>query len=417
MFQQFTGSRGPAPRSGSVPAPRRRGRPGRRYVAGLGAVTGVLLLVAGCGEGGIGGKEEPKKPAVVTVAAEHAAPLNPAAPIEVDVADGTLTAVDVVNPGENGKKVAGEIAPDGHSWHSTEPLAYDAAYSVTADATGEDGAPVHRTATVHTLAPKDTAYANSIPAPEYVADTGVGVGLPVTIQFRKPVTDRAAVQKALQVTTDPPVEGAWYWIDDENVHYRPEHYWKPGTKIHVTGKLYGLDLGDGVYGAEDLDAAYTVHDALIAHADGNTEQLSIERNGTPVGTYPMSMGDPTTPTHSGTHVISEKAPVVTMDSCSYGVCQGQSGYYRETVYNDLRISNDGEFIHNAPWSVGSQGASNVSHGCINLSPANSEEVYGTLGIGDVVEVSNSGGDPLPVWDVYGDWGVPWETWKAGNVGG
>ncbi|MGH3851774.1 MAG: L,D-transpeptidase, partial [Pseudonocardiaceae bacterium] len=110
-----------------------------------------------------------------------------------------------------------------------------------------------------------------------------------------------------------------------------------------------------------------------------------------------------TPTHSGPHVISDKVPSTVMDSCTYGVCKGQSGYYRETVYLDERISGDGEFVHAAPWSTGQQGHSNVSHGCINLSPANAQWFYDHFDIGDVVDVINSGGSPLPVWDTYGDW--------------
>jgi lipoprotein-anchoring transpeptidase ErfK/SrfK len=104
-----------------------------------------------------------------------------------------------------------------------------------------------------------------------------------------------------------------------------------------------------------------------------------------------------------------------MDSCSYGVCRGQAGYYRETVYDDERISSDGEFVHSAPWSVGQQGSSNVSHGCVNLSPANAKWFYNHFGYGDVVDVVNSGGPPLPIWDTYGAWLVPWNIWLTGNA--
>ena len=59
------------------------------------------------------------------------------------------------------------------------------------------------------------------------------------------------------------------------------------------------------------------------------------------------------------------------------MCQGQPGYYKETVQLDARISNDGEFVHAAPWSDAQQGHSNVSHGCVNLSPANAQWFYDT----------------------------------------
>jgi len=103
-----------------------------------------------------------------------------------------------------------------------------------------------------------------------------------------------------------------------------------------------------------------------------------------------------------------------MDSCTYGVCEGDPGYYKEKVDLDLRISNDGEFVHSAPWSVGQQGSSNVSHGCVNLSPANARWFYDRFNIGDVVEITNSGGPKLPIWDTYGDWEVPWSAWQAGG---
>ncbi|WP_414976096.1 L,D-transpeptidase [Gordonia sp. (in: high G+C Gram-positive bacteria)] len=129
---------------------------------------------------------------------------------------------------------------------------------------------------------------------------------------------------------------------------------------------------------------------------------------------PMSLGEADTPSHIGAHVISEKSPTVKMDSCSYGVCQGQPGYYSETVLWDERISNDGEYVHAAPWSVGQQGAANVSHGCVNLSTENAQWFYQHFGLGDVVEITNSGGGELPLDDTYGDWAVPWSTWQAGN---
>lgn len=106
-----------------------------------------------------------------------------------------------------------------------------------------------------------------------------------------------------------------------------------------------------------------------------------------------------------------------MDSCTYGVCAGDPDYYREKVDLNLRISNDGEFVHSAPWSVGDQGNSNVSHGCVNLAPANAQWMFDHFGIGDVVEITNSGGPILPVWDTYGDWEVPWAEWQAGNATG
>jgi len=156
-----------------------------------------------------------------------------------------------------------------------------------------------------------------------------------------------------------------------------------------------------------------VRDSWIATADGASKQMEIRHNGALVTTMPISLGALATPTHSGIHVVSSKQPSIVMDSCTYGVCQGQPGYYKETVKLDARISNDGEFVHAAPWSNAQQGHSNVSHGCVNLSPVNAQWFYDHFGLGDVVTVTHSGGPPLPVWDTYGDWALSWAQWQAG----
>ncbi|MGH3797954.1 MAG: L,D-transpeptidase [Pseudonocardiaceae bacterium] len=337
--------------------------------------------------------------AFVTVTPDASAELNPTQPIVVRSWSGVLSSVTATNV-RSGVVVTGAISADKKTWSSTEPLGYDATYRVVAEAVGVAGHLVQQESTVHTLAPRAQTYPTIIPTP---AQDSVGVGQPIVVRFSTAVTDRAAAQAALHVVSQPPQAGTWTWMSDTEVHYRPENYWAAGTTVTLDALLYGKDLGDGVYGATDREVTFHVHDAWIAQADGATHQMQIFHDGALVKTMPISMGKPSTPTHSGPHVISDKVPSTVMDSCTYGVCKGQSGYYRETVYLDERISGDGEFVHAAPWSTGQQGHSNVSHGCINLSPANAQWFYDHFDIGDVVDVINSGGSPLPVWDTYGDW--------------
>jgi lipoprotein-anchoring transpeptidase ErfK/SrfK len=256
------------------------------------------------------------------------------------------------------------------------------------------------------------AYANFVPAPATLTATGVGVGQPIVVQFTAPVQDEAAVQEDLQVTTTPSQPGAWYWVDNRDAHYRPQNFWSPGTTIEVHADIAGADLGDGVIGAEDHDAVYHVHDSWIAEADGAAHHMQIMHNGALVKTMAISMGKATTPTHTGTHVISEKDQNEEMNSCTYGVCKGQPGYYDVIEHWAERISQDGEFVHENPGTVAQQGSANVSHGCINLDTADAEWFFQNFGPGDVVEVSGSGGTPLPVWDLYGDWSLPWSTWQG-----
>ncbi|MFD8500316.1 Ig-like domain-containing protein [Amycolatopsis sp. NPDC059657] len=379
-------------------------------------IAGLALSACSSGDNAAAPSEGGKQAASgVSVSIEPAAGqnVNPAIPVTVKVTNGKLSDVTVTNTAK-GKAVKGELAADGLSWATTEPLGYASTYKVLAHATGTDGKPVEQQSQLTTISPKSQANANLIPAPASVKDSGVGVGQPIVFDFKVPVKNKAEVEKQLSVESTPKQEGGWYWIDN-SAHYRPKEYWQAGTTLKVTAKIYGVDFGNGVFGAEDRVETYKVHDSWIAKADGNTEQMQIFHNGEMVKSMPISLGKDSTPTHLGAHVISDKHEHYTMDSCTYGVCQGQPGYYKSNENWSLRISNDGEFVHENPNSVGAQGSSNVSHGCINLNGANAQWFYQNLGLGDVVEVTNSGGKPLPVWDLYGDWSPTWEQWKAGSA--
>jgi lipoprotein-anchoring transpeptidase ErfK/SrfK len=350
----------------------------------------------------------------VSIEPANASNISPTTPIVVTATNGTLTDVTVSNTAK-GTKVNGTMSADKTTWTSKDVLGYGATYSVDAHGADSSGKTVEQQSKITTLSPSKQANANLIPAPSAVAQTGVGVGQPIVFQFSYAVKNKAAVEKQLSVTSNPPQQGSWYWVDDKNVHYRPQNYWQAGTTLTVTAKIYGVDFGNGVYGAEDRTETYHVHDSWIAKADGNTEQMQIFHNGQMVKSMPISMGKDATPTHLGPHVISFKSANYTMDSCTYGVCQGQPGWYRSEEKFSERISNDGEFVHENPNSVGAQGSSNVSHGCINLNADNAQWFFNNLGLGDVVEVTNSGGKQLPVWDLYGDWAIPWDQWQKGSA--
>ncbi len=397
----------------------------RRGALAVAAVLAVITLGAGlvmalARPAGVAPNSATGVPAatITTVSPERAvqiipdgtAAINPMTPIVVRAMVGTLQSVTVVNAA-SGTVVRGEGSPDRTTWTSTEPLGYGSTYRIAATAVPGHGAPVQRAETVTTLSPAAQAYPSLIPAP----DSEVGVGQPIVVRFDAAVTDRAAAVKALAVTANPPQPGSWFWMSNTEVHYRPQSYWQPGSTVTLNARLYGVDLGDGLYGQADRTETFRVHDAWIAKADGATKTMQIFDNGQLVKTMPISLGSPGFPTHNGPHVISDRQPSIIMDSCTYGVCKGQRGYYRERVDLDERISSDGEFVHSAPWSVGQQGDSNVSHGCVNLSPANAQWFYDHFGLGDVVEITNSGGHPLPVWDTYGDWTLAWPQWQAGSA--
>jgi lipoprotein-anchoring transpeptidase ErfK/SrfK len=338
---------------------------------------------------------------------------NPAAPVTLTASGGQLASVRMTNAA-TGAVISGDLAPDRQSWHSTQQLGYDSAYQVDAVVAPSHGAPLGRGFTIHTVKPAGLAQTQLTPAPDAVAATGVGVGQPLVVAFTHAVTDRAGVQSHLRVTSTPPQAGAWLWMDDQHVHYRPQQLWAAGTTIDLDAQVYGADLGGGIYGAQDHHATYRVHDSWIARADGDSEQMTIYDNGAPVKTMPISMGKDATPTHSGIHVVSDKAESVLMDSCSFGLCSGPQAY-KITEHWAVRISNDGEFVHQNPASVTAQGNSNVSHGCINLDLENAQWFFQRFGLGDVVDVVNSNGPPLPVWDTYGDWSLSWSQWQSGQL--
>jgi lipoprotein-anchoring transpeptidase ErfK/SrfK len=393
----------------------------RRMSLALGIVTlislgtGVAVAVSPHGAGPAAAPA-PGIPAVVAapqpvVSITPDGPVPPADPFVVHVAQGRARAVAVTDA-RTGKAVAGTLAGDGSTWTSTGPLTYGAHYAVAVDTATADGTAGHQDVTVATVAPAQTAYPSFIPPP---SQTSIGVGQPIVVRFSHAVHDRAAAEKALRVTASTGQTGAWYWLSDTEVHYRPQTYWKSDSTINLETDLFGVDLGGGTFGETDRKETITVHDAWIAKADGATHQMQIFDNGALVKTMPISLGSPGFPSHIGPHVISDKQPSITMDSCTYGVCQGQPGYYKEVVNLDERISDDGEFVHSAPWSVNSQGGQNVSHGCVNLSPENAQWFFDHFGIGDVVEITNSGGAALPLGDTYGDWELSWAQWQKGSA--
>jgi lipoprotein-anchoring transpeptidase ErfK/SrfK len=335
--------------------------------------------------------------------------ISPSTPVTVAVQHGTLQTVQVTDA-KSGQQVPGMLAPDSKTWRTTAPLSYDDTYQVAATAVGEDRQVVRESGTVSTVRPAALTMAALRPSD----GATVGVGHPLVVRFTRPVADRAAAIRALSVSTTPEQPGSWYWMSATEAHYRPESYWQPGTTIKLNANLFGADLGKGAFGQANRTATVRVHDSWVAKADGRSKVMQIFHNGTLAKTMPISLGSPTNPSHSGPHVVSDKKPTMIMDSCTYGVCEGDPGYYKEKVDLDVRISNDGEFVHSAPWSVGQQGSSNVSHGCVNLSPANAQWFFSHFNIGDVVEITNSGGPRLPVWDTYGDWTVPWSEWQAGG---
>jgi lipoprotein-anchoring transpeptidase ErfK/SrfK len=205
----------------------------------------------------------------------------------------------------------------------------------------------------------------------------VGAAKPIYINFARPIADRAMAEQAIHISSNPPVPGRFYWTTDTQVRWRPQDFWPAGTVVNID--------------ASGTKSSFTVPEQLVATIDNKTHQMEIMRNGKVEKTFPVSMGKAGHDTPNGTYYVLEKFPDIIMDSATYGVPTDSPEGYRLKVQDAVRIDNLGTFVHSAPWSTGAQGSSNVSHGCINLSPANAQWFYDNFGSGDPVVIKNSVG--------------------------
>ena len=352
----------------------------------------------------------PVEPAVISTDPPlDSVDVAPVTPLHVTVGHGTLTAVSVTD--DDGVALAGGLDADGGTWTASAELAYGTTYAVSASAVDAGGTSSDVAGTIATVTPRTLTMPTVFPS----ADTGtVGVGQPISVTFDEDVTDRAAVERQLHVTSTPPVAGFWSWLSDRSVHFRPEQYWPAHTHVAVDVDVYGVDVGDGVSGQASRHVEFDVGPKRVAVVDATELQLRLYVDDQLVKTMPTSLGSRANPTPTGTYVVMQQSRNYTMRSASYGVPLDAPGGYETPVEYASRLSNSGIFVHAAPWSVGQQGRRNVSHGCLNVSTANAGWFYDNFGRGDVVEVADAG-PRLEVWDGFGDWNESWADWQAGSA--
>jgi lipoprotein-anchoring transpeptidase ErfK/SrfK len=354
--------------------------------------------------------EAPAAPAAPSVSyqpADAATDVVPVAPVRVDVKDGWFQRVALTNA--EGKAVAGVLNRDRTSFTTTEPLGYGASYSWAGSAVGHDGKAVPVQGTFTTINP--TKQVNG--AFQLADGQTVGVAAPIIIQFDASISDKASVEKALKVTTEPPVEGSWAWLPDEvggsRVHYRTKDYYPAGTKVNVDARLYGVPFGDGAFGAQDISLNFEIGRRQVVKAEASSHRIQVlDAAGAVIMDFPCSYGEGDLPrniTRSGVHVVTEKYEDFYMSNPA-------AGYSNVHERFAVRISNNGEFIHCNPNSIGAQGNTNVTNGCINLNLENSQQYFNSAIYGDPVEVtgtsielSYSDGD---IWD----WAVSWDEWVS-----
>ena len=381
-----------------------------RETAGIAAVAALALLAAACSGSGhstsqvrpVANAKAAKAKAVATAAEVKITPANgakdadPSAGITVTAAHGTLKNVTVHTSGD---PVSGSLSQGGKVWHSQWALAASQSYTVTATASGGSGI-VTTTSTFRTLTPGQTFRTQIFEG----YNQTYGVGMPIILTFSQPITSRAAVERSLQLMTSKPVVGAWHWDGSQTLDFRPRDYWPAYTTVSFTGHLNGVQGAPGMYGTHTLTQTFDIGPSLVAVGNTAAHRTQIYYNGKLRYDWPISSGRPGDNTPNGSYLTIEKANPVQMTGPGYSL----------SVPWSVRFTFSGDYYHDAYWSVGEQGFQNVSHGCVNLSPADAETYYNLAVPGDPITIVGSpkGG----TWDNgWTEWFLSWPQYLQGSA--
>jgi lipoprotein-anchoring transpeptidase ErfK/SrfK len=377
----------------------------RRVRLGIMAVFGIVsLFAAACSSTAANSKGAGQQPGQ----AAGSPTASPAAQVTVSPANGTTNAkpnqgvsvtatagkITNVTVTTGHALVGGALATDGKSWHTNWSLHTGAHYKVTVTAINAKGKTTTTTSSFRTIAAGATFSANTL---EGLNQT-YGVGMPIVITFSSPVTRKAAVEKAIQIKTSKPIVGAWLWDSDQTLAFRPQTYWPAHTKVSFVAHFNGLAIAPGVFGTSNLTQSFRIGSSLIGVTSTVTHKTRIYWKGKLYATWPDSSGMPGRDTANGTYLTIEKGNPVLMSG---------PGYKNLPVFWSVRFTWSGNYYHSAPWSVGEQGFANVSHGCVNLSPAHAQWYYARADPGDPITITGS-----PVAGTWDDGYTEWfYTWK------
>jgi len=319
----------------------------------------------------------------------------------------TLYAGD--NPANN--VVKGQIS--GTRWVASQLLEPGQTYHFEIKGFNGEGkfSSVTRTFTTQKLALSQQTYPSVAP----LEGETVGVGMPVIVTFDLPVRNRAVFERKMRVESTPAVEGSWSWLSDREVHYRPKNYWPAGAKVKIVAAVNGLPAGKSIYGQQDQAVSFKVGRSVVSTVNVASHKLTVNIDGKVARTIPVSTGDAGHRTREGTKVIMEKFSSIDMDAATTGVDSEDPGYYNiKDVRWAMRVTNSGEFLHAAPWSVGSQGFANVSHGCTGMSTANAAWLFNQSRRGDVVRFVNSSRQ-LEKQNGWTDWDMSYTAFAKGSA--
>ncbi|WP_308416738.1 Ig-like domain-containing protein [Streptomyces sp. AJS327] len=408
----------------------------RAQVIGGSAVGLVILLVvmllalATCGGGGGSAAENndgrgadgsdapPRSLADIEISPRDGAKkVATTGALDVRVAKGKLGEVTVRD--KDGGKVPGKVVKGGTAWRPDSHLATGTTYTVRAAAKDAEGRKATERSTFTTLTPGETFVGRFTPED----GSTVGAGMPVSFDFNHGITNRAAVEKAISVTAEPSVEIEGHWFGNNRLDFRPEEYWKSGTKVTMDLDLNGVEGADGVYGKQRKTVSFTVGRQQVSVVDAKKKTMTVTRDGKRVRTVPITSGSAEHPTYNGKMVVSEKHKVTRMngDTVGFGTDESKGGYDIKDVPHAMRLSTSGTFIHGNYWLARSQfGQANGSHGCVGLfdkrgggdKKTPGAWFYANSRVGDVVEVKNSQDRTIQPDNGLNGWNMSWDKWKA-----
>ncbi|MFE3885131.1 Ig-like domain-containing protein [Streptomyces lydicus] len=414
------------PASGA-PRPHRRMR--RTLAVTALFAAGALALSACGGDASAGGNDDGKNgqagadaaakkdasDAKIKVSAKDGATNASINDTGVKVTGGKLTDVKLT-AADSGTAVAGAISPDGSSWKPGAQLERGTKYRIVANAKDAKGRPATENATFTTV-----SSANSFIG-SYTPDDGktVGVGMPVSFNFDKAITNKKDVQSHITVSSSSGQQVVGHWFGTQRLDFRPEDYWKAGSKITMKIDLDGVKGGQGITGVQSKTVSFTIGRSQVSTVDMNTQTMTVKRDGKTYKSIPISGGSADHPTYNGQMVISEKFEQTRMDGSTVGF---GGEYDIKDVPHAMRLSSSGTFIHGNYWGPSSVfGNSGTSHGCVGLRDSKGgggdtpgKWFFNESLVGDVVIVKNSHDKTVQPDNGLNGWNLSWSDWKAGSA--
>ncbi|GAA1905756.1 Ig-like domain-containing protein [Streptomyces sodiiphilus] len=341
--------------------------------------------------------------------------------VQVSVADGTLDAVRLTAV-DSGDTVAGSLSADRTRWQPDDRLERATGYRLAVRAVDAEGRTAYENVTFRTVSPDNSFIGHFTPED----GSTVGVGMPVSLNFDKEITEKAAVEAAVEINTSSGQEVTGHWFSGTRLDFRPQEYWAAGTEVTVDLDFDGLQGAPGVTGIQDRTFSFTVGRSQVSTVDARTKQMTVVRDGQVLRTLPISAGSDENPTYNGQMVISEKHRETRMNGATVGFTDddGEGEYDIKDVPHAMRLSSSGTFIHGNYWSGPETfGAVNASHGCIGLADVQGawDETqdgawfYDNSLLGDVVTVINSPDREMAPDNGLNGWNMPWHQWIAGSA--